>query len=91
MLRVGRGREVGDGGVCGCADNVCGQSFAGGESRNSRITYEFKDAAGRTFSGKCTDRTRKLFEEMQTPVFYDPTNPARSIALVGATYDMVES
>jgi ribosomal protein L37E len=70
---------------------VTAQSYAGGESRNSRITYEFKDAAGRTFSGKCTDRTRKIFEEMQTPVFYDPTNPTKNIALVGATYDVVES
>lgn len=70
---------------------VTSQSFAGGESRNSRITYEFRDAAGRTFSGKCTDHTRKIFEEMQTPVFYDPTNPIRNIALVGATYDLVES
>lgn len=70
---------------------VTSQSFAGCESRNSRITNEFKDAAGRTFSGKCRDHTRKVFEEMQTPVFYDSTNPARNIALVGATYDLVES
>jgi hypothetical protein len=70
---------------------VTAQSFAGGESRGSRITYEFKDASGRTFSGKATDQTRKVFEEMQTPVFYDPMNPAKNIALVGATYNLVES
>lgn len=70
---------------------VTSQWFAGGESRDSRITYEFKDAAGRTFSGKATDRTRKIFEEMQTPVFYDPMNPAKNVPLVGATYDVVES
>ena len=70
---------------------VTSQSYAGGENRESRIAYEFKDAGGRTFSGKGTDRTRKIFEEMQTPVFYDSMNPARSVPLVGATYDVVES
>jgi hypothetical protein len=67
------------------------QSYAGGESRESRIEYQFKDGGGRIFSGKCADKTRKLFEEMQTPVFYDPTNPAKNVALAGATYDVVES
>ncbi|HUE44326.1 MAG TPA: hypothetical protein VMP12_12195 [Candidatus Sulfotelmatobacter sp.] len=70
---------------------VVSQSFAGGESRDSRIAYEFKDAAGRTFSGKATDRTRKLFEEMRTPVFYDQANPEKNVALAGATYDVVDS
>jgi hypothetical protein len=70
---------------------VTSQSFAGGESRNSRITYQFNDAAGRTFSGKCTDHTRKVFEEMRTPIFYDPADPAKNVALVGATYDLVDS
>jgi hypothetical protein len=70
---------------------VTSQKFAGGENRESRITYDFKDAAGRTVSGKCADRTRKIFEEMQTPGFYDPNNPAKNVALVGATYEVVES
>lgn len=70
---------------------VISQWFAGGESRNSRITYEFKDTAGRMFSGRCTDRTRKLFEEMQAPVFYDPVNPGKNVALAGATYEGVDS
>ena len=70
---------------------ITSQSYAGGENRESRIVYEFKDAAGRTFSGKSSDRTRKLFEEMQTPVFYDPANPARNVALAGATYELIET
>jgi hypothetical protein len=69
---------------------ITAQSFAGGENRQSKIVYEFKDAAGHSCSGKCTDRTRKLFEEMQAPVFYDPVNPGKNVALVGATYDLVE-
>jgi uncharacterized protein (DUF983 family) len=70
---------------------VTSQSYAGGENRESRIVYDFKDAAGRAFSGKSTDRTRKLFEEMQTPVFYDPANPDKNVALAGATYDVIDT
>ena len=70
---------------------VTSQSYIGGKNRASRIVYEFKDVAGRTFSGKGDDRTGKLFEEMQTPVFYDPTNPAKNVALAAASYDVVGS
>jgi len=70
---------------------ITAQSYSGGKSRQSRIVYEFKDAAGRTFSGKGSDRTGKLFEEMQTPVFYDSTNPAKNVALAAASYDVVGS
>ena len=70
---------------------VTSQFYSGGESRESKIEYQFKDGAGRTISGKCADKTRKLFEEMQTPVFYDPMDPAKNVALAGATYDVVES
>lgn len=71
---------------------VVSQSFSGDEHRSrSKIVYEFKDAAGRTFSGKTNDPTRTLFEEMQTPVFYDPTNPAKNVPLAGAAYDVVNS
>jgi hypothetical protein len=70
---------------------VTAQFYSGGESRESKIEYQFKDGGGRVFSGKCADKTRKLFEEMQTPVFYDPMNPAKNVALAGATYDVVES
>ena len=69
---------------------ITSQSYAGGENRESRIVYEFKDAAGRTFSGKSADRTHKLFEEMQTPVFYDPTNPGKNVALASATYEVID-
>ena len=70
---------------------VTSQSYAGGESRDSRITYTFRDAAGREYLGKGIDRTRKVFEEMRTPVFYDPLDPAKNVPLVGATYDIVDS
>jgi hypothetical protein len=71
---------------------VTSQSFSGDENRgSSKIVYEFKDATGRTFSGKAHERTRTLFEEMQTPVFYDPLNPAKNVPLIGAAYDVVDS
>ena len=50
---------------------VNAQSFTGGENKSSKITYEFKDIAGRTCTGSGTDQTRTLFEDMRTPVFYD--------------------
>jgi hypothetical protein len=45
------------------------------------IAYRFQDAAGRTFTARCTDPSRSLYEGMTTPVFYDATRPAQSIPL----------
>jgi hypothetical protein len=70
---------------------VTSQSFAGGESKGSKISYEFKDVAGKTYTGSATDQTRTLYEEMQTPVFYNPMNPAENIPLVAAIYKLAES
>jgi hypothetical protein len=70
---------------------VTEQTFTGGESKGSKINYEFKDVAGKTYSGSATDRTQTLYEEMQTPVFYDPLNPAQNVPLVAAMYKLAES
>jgi len=70
---------------------VTRQSSTGGKTKTSRIEYQFKDAAGRQYSGKSTDESRELYEDMETPVFYNPENPAENIALVGATYDVVDA
>jgi uncharacterized protein DUF3592 len=45
------------------------------------ITYRFEDAAGRTFTSRCTDPSHSLYEGMTTPVFYDPNQPTQSIPL----------
>ena len=68
---------------------VC-QETIGGKSKTSRIEYDFKDAAGRTYTGKCDDGSRELYEVMQTLVFYNRDNPAENVALVGAKFDLVD-
>jgi hypothetical protein len=45
------------------------------------IAYRFQDAAGRSFTGRCTDPSRSLYEGMTTPVFYDANQPTQSIPL----------
>jgi hypothetical protein len=69
---------------------ITSQTYAGGESRGSNIVYEFKDAAGRTYTGKGSDPHSTLFEEMQTPVFYDATNPGKNVALAAAAYSLID-
>jgi predicted RNA-binding Zn-ribbon protein involved in translation (DUF1610 family) len=70
---------------------VTSQSFTGGENKGSKIKYEFKDVAGKIYAGSATDQTRTLFEEMQTPVFYNPMKPAENVPLVAAMYKLAES
>jgi ribosomal protein L37E len=69
---------------------ITSQTYAGGENRGSNIVYEFKDAAGRTYTGKGSDPHSTLFEEMQTPVFYDSTNPGKNVALATAAYNLID-
>jgi hypothetical protein len=45
------------------------------------VAYRFQDAAGRTFTARCTDPSRSLYEGMTTPVFYDANQPTQSIPL----------
>lgn len=45
------------------------------------IAYRFQDATGRTFTARCTDPSRSLYEGMTTPVFYDVNQPTQSIPL----------
>jgi uncharacterized protein (DUF983 family) len=70
---------------------IVGQKIVGGRSKTSRITYEFKDGAGKTYAGKSDDETRELYEDMQTLVFYDRDNPAENVTLVGATVKLEDS
>jgi len=66
------------------------QSFTGGKHRSSNIEYEFKDAAGRTYTGSATDQARTLYEDMQTPIFYNPAKPRQSVPLVSAMYEAID-
>jgi hypothetical protein len=70
---------------------ITSQGIAGGKSKTSRIKYDFKDAAGRVFSGKSYDESRELYEDMQTIVFYNRDNPSENVPVVGAMFKLVDS
>jgi hypothetical protein len=67
---------------------VTRQYLTGGKHQRSEIEYEFKDAAGRTHLRNATDDSRTLYEEMETPVFYSPTNPEVSVPLPTASCEL---
>lgn len=55
----------------------------------SAIRYEFEDSAGHTVTGLGNDRTRSFSPGMSVPVFYDPQNPKRQIAVCCAYSEIV--
>jgi hypothetical protein len=67
---------------------VTHQKLSGGKHRRSKIHYEFRDAAGRRNQGEATDDSRELYEDMETPVFYNPANPEESVPLVTASCEL---
>jgi hypothetical protein len=69
---------------------VVSQETIGGRSKTSKIKYDFKDRAGRIFTGKSNDESRELYEDMSTLVFYDRGNPAKNVALAGSTVDLLD-
>jgi uncharacterized protein (DUF983 family) len=69
---------------------ITSQNMEGGKSKNSYIRYEFKDMAGRMWTGKGNDASRELYEDMQTPVFYNPERPSENVTLVNATLTFVD-
>jgi hypothetical protein len=40
--------------------------------------------------GKDRDDSRKLYEDMQTPVFYNPENPSENVVLANATATLID-
>ncbi len=67
---------------------VTNQELTGGRHPRSRITYEFKDASGLKIHSEKNDDSRTLYEEMETPVFYNPGNTADSVPLVCASCEL---
>jgi hypothetical protein len=59
-----------------------------GKHRHSQIRYEFRDSSGRLAQGKGTDESWGLYEDMEAPIFYDPTNPSENVALCAATCEL---
>jgi hypothetical protein len=67
---------------------VTHQELSGGKNRQSKIRYEFKDAAGRPVFGEGTDESWELYEDMELSVFYDSEDPGKNVALCAATYEL---
>jgi hypothetical protein len=56
---------------------------------NSSIECEFTDYQGHTHKLLATDNSRKLFEGMSVPVFYDRDNPKRAVAACATLHTVV--
>jgi hypothetical protein len=67
---------------------VTRQEVVGRKHRQSKIRYEFRDAAGQQVEGEGTDDSWQLYEDMEVPVFYDSENPKRNVALPAASYKL---
>jgi hypothetical protein len=55
---------------------------------NSSINYEFSDYQGHTHSGSGFDYTKKLFQGMPVPVFYDRDNSKRNVAYCATLHEI---
>ena len=56
-----------------------------GKASYSRIDYEFHTNTGQLVRNSSKELTRSVFEDITIPVFYDPLDPSKNIALC-ATY-----
>lgn len=56
---------------------------------NASIEYEFKDFTGELQRQMGNDTTRKLYEGMTVPVFYDRENPKRQIPYCATLHEVV--
>ena len=68
---------------------VVRQETTGGKNPKSKISYVFKDRAGKLNEGSSYDSRRELYEEMPVVVFYDPANPSNSVAECVNYWDIV--
>jgi hypothetical protein len=53
------------------------------------IRYEFSTPVGEHFSGISADGSRKLSVGMNVPIFYDPQNPKKQLALCASFHEVV--
>jgi hypothetical protein len=76
--------------LLGEGEAVMGRVTKQWTARNgSGIRYEFTTASGETISRMTTDFARQLMEGMTVPVFYDPLEPKKQVALCAAFYEVV--
>jgi hypothetical protein len=60
----------------------------GGRRTQSKVRYRFKDSSGQLYQGTGTDHSRDLRVEMTVPVFYDPEDPDKNVALCTASCEL---
>jgi hypothetical protein len=53
------------------------------------IRYEFTTPAGETLSRMTIDNARQLLAGMSVPIFYDPRQPKKQVALCASFYEVV--
>lgn len=53
------------------------------------VRYEFTAPTGETFSRMTTDGARRLLVGMDLPIFYDPQQPKKQVALCASFYEVV--
>lgn len=60
-----------------------------GNKNSSSVECEFKDFSGQVHKVIATDNTRKLYQSMTVPVFYDRDNPTRQVAYCATLHEVV--
>ena len=81
VLKERRNRPLLQDGEMAAARVLAQRTVAQGKSSYSQIEYEFRASDGQTIRNTERDLSRKVFEDMLIPVFYDPREPSRCAAL----------
>jgi len=81
LLKAKRNRPLFQDGEVAAARVLAQRTVAQGKSSYSQIDYEFRASDGHTIRNSERDLSRKVFEDMLIPVFYDPREPSRCAAL----------
>ena len=81
VLKEKRNRPLFQDGEVAAARVLAQRTVAQGKTSYSQIDYEFRASDGQTIRNSERDLSRKTFEDMLIPVFYDPVNPSRCAAL----------
>ncbi len=81
LLKEKRNRPLFQDGEVAAARVLAQRTVSQGKSSYSQIDYEFRASDGQTIRNSERDLSRKVFEDMLIPVFYDPVNPSHCAAL----------
>jgi hypothetical protein len=81
LVKEKRNRPLFQDGEAAAARVLAQRTVRQGKTSYSQIDYEFRTSGGQTIRNAERDLSRKVFEDMLIPVFYDPVNPSRCAAL----------